>query len=226
VRPTILLYDIDGTLISSSGAGRGALVKAFAQRFGAGEFFPFRFDGMTDPVIIEMGLRAAGVAEAELVAESTAMLDAYLGVLAEACVSADIRIHAGVEASLALAERPGFAVGLGTGNVARGAKVKLGRVGLHGRFAFGGYGDDSGHRPTLLRAGAERGAARLGLPLDACRVVVIGDTPKDIDAARAIGAECVAVATGSFSADELRAHQPTAAVRDLADPAALGALFG
>jgi phosphoglycolate phosphatase len=225
VRPTVLLYDIDGTLISSSGAGRAALVRAFERRFGAGEFLGFRFDGMTDPAIIELGLRAAGIVEGELAAESTAMLAAYLGTLEEACTAAEFRVHAGIEASLALAARPEVAVGLGTGNVARGARLKLERVALHHRFAFGGYGDDSGDRPTLLRIGAARGAARLGRALEDCRVVVIGDTPKDIAAARAIGADCIAVATGSFSVTELRAHAPTLAVPDLTAPGAAEALL-
>jgi phosphoglycolate phosphatase len=221
----VLLYDIDGTLISSSGAGRAALVRAFERRFGAGEFLAFRFDGMTDPAIIELGLRAAGVGEAELGGEHVTMLAAYLDILEQACAAAEFRVHAGIEASLARAARPGVAVGLGTGNVARGARLKLERVGLHHHFAFGGYGDDSGHRPTLLRIGAERGAARLGQPIEACRVVVIGDTPRDIEAARAIGADCIAVATGSYSVDELRAHQPTVAVPDLTAPEAAGALL-
>ncbi len=122
--------------------------------------------------------------------------------------------------------RPGVALGLGTGNIRRGAEIKLGRVNIFHRFTFGGFGDDSIDRPTLLRAGACRGAERLGLPVAACRIVVIGDTPKDIAGAKAIGADSIAVATGMHTLDELRACTPTAAFPSLADAAAPTALFG
>jgi phosphoglycolate phosphatase len=84
-------------------------------------------------------------------------------------------------------------------------QIELSRVGLHERFAFGGFGSDHETHSELIRIGAERGAALLGAPLSACRVVVIGDTPKDIAAARAVGAESLAVATGSFSTAALAA---------------------
>jgi phosphoglycolate phosphatase len=228
VQPAVYLWDIDGTLISAAGAGRRAVEAVFFQRFGRGSFLGFPFDGMTDPAIIEGGLRTAGIAEAELAAESGAMVTAYLEELRAVCaVATDFRIHAGVQAALERgAGRPGIAVGLGTGNVAAGARLKLERVGLEDHFAFGGFGDDSADRPTLLKLGAQRGAAHLGVALEGCRVVVIGDTPRDISAARAIGAECFAVGTGNFAVDALRALEPTHAFATLTDPGALEALFG
>src|SRR6185436_4340956 len=99
--------------------------------------------------------------------------------------------------------------------------IKLGKVGLFERFAFGGYGSDHEHRPTLIRTGALRGAEQLGVPLEGCRVVVIGDTPSDVGAAQAMGAECVAVATGSFSVDALRGAGATWAFASLASAGAL-----
>jgi phosphoglycolate phosphatase-like HAD superfamily hydrolase len=227
VRPTVLLYDIDGTLISAAGAGRRALERAFARRFGPGQFLEFAFDGMTDPAIVAAGLRAAGVEDASLAAEAAAVLEAYLDVLRATCAAAtNFRIHAGVPAALeATAGRKEFAVGLGTGNVAEGARLKLDRVGLGRHFAFGGYGDDSADRATLLQIGAGRGALRLGVAVEECRVVVIGDTPRDIAAARAIGAECAAIATGSFGLAALRACAPTYAFDTLAAPDALAALL-
>jgi phosphoglycolate phosphatase len=228
VRPTVLLYDIDGTLISTAGAGRRAIEQTFERRFGRGDVVAFRFDGMTDPAIVSQGLRALGVPEPDIAEQVEETLAAYLDVLAEVCAAAtNFRIHPGIEAALALtAERPRFAVGLGTGNLAEGARLKLERVNLHGHFAFGGFGSDHIDRATLLSIGATRGAARLGLPLEACRVVVIGDTPKDIAAARAIGAEAVAVATGSFSVEALREHGPAYAFAHLAEPGAARALLG
>jgi phosphoglycolate phosphatase-like HAD superfamily hydrolase len=227
VRPTILLYDIDGTLISTAGAGRRAIELAFHQRFGRADVVSFPFDGMTDPLIVGLGLRALGLDEAEIAREMAPTLAAYLKVLAAVCAEAtNFRIHRGIEAALALTDgRPGFAVGLGTGNVEDGARLKLLRVGLAEQFAFGGYGSDHAERPALLRVGAERGAARLGRALADCRVVVIGDTPKDIAAAAAIGAESVAVATGSFGVTALRGYGATHAFTDLADPAAATALL-
>jgi phosphoglycolate phosphatase-like HAD superfamily hydrolase len=117
-------------------------------------------------------------------------------------------------------------VGLGTGNLRDGARLKLSRVGLHERFAFGGFGSDHEARDALLRVGAERGAGTLRAPLSACRVVVIGDTPRDVAAAQAIGAECLAVATGPFSVDALAACGPTHCFRDLAEDGAVAALLG
>jgi hypothetical protein len=110
--------------------------------------------------------------------------------------------------------RPDMALGLGTGNIRKGAEIKLGCVGIFHRFSFGGFGDDSIDRPTLLMAGARRGADKLGLPIEDCRIVVIGDTPRDVSAAKAIGAESIAVATGmhdspsSSSASQPRVREP------------------
>jgi phosphoglycolate phosphatase-like HAD superfamily hydrolase len=120
----------------------------------------------------------------------------------------------------------GAAVGLGTGNVREGARLKLGRVGLFEHFDFGGYGCDAEDRAEVIRIGAERGASALGRTLSECRVVVIGDTPKDVAAAQAIGAECVGVATGSYSVDALLACGATAAFSDLTAEGAWPALFG
>jgi len=136
------------------------------------------------------------------------------------------KVLAGIEAALDASAAAGAAVGLGTGNLRDGARLKLSRVGLHERFAFGGFGCDDEARPALLRVGAERGAQALGAPLGACRVVVIGDTPRDVAAAQAIGAECIAVATGSFSTEALRACSPSWVFRDLAAEGAIPALLG
>jgi phosphoglycolate phosphatase-like HAD superfamily hydrolase len=116
-------------------------------------------------------------------------------------------------------------VGLGTGNIERGARIKLERVDLNPRFGFGGFGCDAEDRGELLRIGAERGAARLGVARAACRVVVIGDTPLDIAGARAIGAEAFAVATGAADPATLSAAQPDHLFESLAAPGAIPALL-
>ena len=117
-------------------------------------------------------------------------------------------------------------VGLGTGNVLAGARIKLSRVGIFEKFAFGGFGSDAEDRGALIRRGAERGAEHLKVPLAECRVVVIGDTPKDVDAAVSIGAESIGVGTGGFSKDELSQHGATHAFDSLATPGALDAMLG
>jgi phosphoglycolate phosphatase-like HAD superfamily hydrolase len=98
----------------------------------------------------------------------------------------------------------GVALGLGTGNIEAGARIKLTPARLSERFAFGGFGCDAEDRAELLEAGARRGAAALGAARARCRVVIIGDTPLDVAAAHAIGAECLAVATGNFDVDALQ----------------------
>jgi len=227
-RPTVLLWDIDGTLISTAGAGRRAIVSTFERRFGRGDVLSFPFDGMTDPVIVRQGLQALGMQPEDIEREIAPTLQAYVEVLTEVCAQAtDFRVHAGIATSLTLtAARPGFANGLGTGNIEVGARLKLERVGLFAHFGFGGYGSDHHDRAELLAVGAQRGAARLGRPRERCRVVVIGDTPKDIAAARAIGAECIAVATGSFKVPALREQGATHAFDNLAAPRAAQALLG
>jgi phosphoglycolate phosphatase len=227
VKPTVLLWDIDGTLISTAGAGRRAIEQTFELRFGRADVVKFPFDGMTDPTIMRQGLAALGLSESEVDREFTPTLKLYLDVLTEVCTEArSFRIHAGIEAALALvAGRSGFSVGLGTGNVEAGARLKLRPVGLNDHFAFGGFGSDHGDRARLIGIGADRGAARLGLPRAECRVLVIGDTPKDIAAAKAIGAESLAVATGSYSVDALTAAGATWALPNLDHPQAATVLI-
>jgi phosphoglycolate phosphatase-like HAD superfamily hydrolase len=227
LRPTVLLFDIDGTLITTGGAGRRAIRAAFAQQYGRADACDhFSFGGMTDQAIARQGLEAIGV---EVTSASIAeLLSTYVLHLEDEVrrvPEADYRVHVGMHAAIDAGHARGFAVGLGTGNVKAGATVKLRRVGLHERFDFGGFGDDDERRPELIRRGAERGAARLGVPLDEARVVVIGDTPKDVDAAQALGADSVAVATGGFSVDALRAAGATWVFPDLTVQGALEAVL-
>jgi phosphoglycolate phosphatase-like HAD superfamily hydrolase len=226
MRPTVLLFDIDGTLITTGGAGRRAIERAFEAHTGRRDACSsFSFAGMTDRAIVRAGLRAIDHHADE--AGIDALLDGYLAVLADEVARAtDFYVHAGVEEALAAAHaRPRTAVGLGTGNIREGARVKLSRVGIYHRFGFGGFGSDHEDRAELLRIGAARGASDLGVPVEECRVVVIGDTPRDIAAARAIGADSLAVATGPFATDELATHAPTRVFRDLAAPGALDELL-
>lgn len=228
MRPTVLLFDIDGTLVTTGGVGRRALERAFDARYGRRDVFKgVRFDGMTDRAIARMGLVSIGV---EPTAEEIdAALADYLHVLEDEVRNADdtkYRLHPGMRAAVEAGLGRGCAVGLGTGNLKVGARIKLQRVAIHDLFAFGGFGCDHEVRHELIRVGAQRGAERLGVPLTECRVVVIGDTPKDVAAAHAIGAECIGVGTGSFGPAELIACGAQHAFSDLSAPGALKALLG
>lgn len=227
MRPTIYLFDIDGTLIDGGGSGRRAMEGAFAEITGDDAALrAIRFAGMTDPAIVRAGLRAAGRPTHEDAAVIEAVIEAYLRRLTtEIAATPEFRLHVGVREILAaLADRPHAAIGLGTGNVERGARLKLEPLGVADAFAFGGYASDHEDRPTLIGIGAERGRARLGRAPDEVRVIVIGDTPKDVHAAQAIGAECLAVATSFYDAATLRDAGATLAVADLTDPAVLAYL--
>lgn len=228
MKPTILLFDIDGTLVTTGGVGHRALERAFEQVYGRSDAFAHtRFDGMTDRAIVRRGLEAIGRTPTE--AAIDAALPVYLEVLAEEVARADprrYRVHPGMTEAVDAALQRGMAVGLGTGNIKEGARLKLARVGLYERFAFGGFGCDHEDRTELVRRGALRGAQALGLPLEQCRVVVIGDTPKDVTAAMGIGAECIGVGTGSFSPAQLLACGAAHAFVTLAEPGALEAVLG
>lgn len=228
MRPTILLFDIDGTLITTGGVGRRAIERAFDERYGRSDACTsFRFDGMTDRLIARQALTMLGVEPTDAAIDE--ILALYVRLLEVEVARADAalyRLHTGIAEALAVAHEHGVGVGLGTGNVREGARIKLSRVGIFEKFAFGGFGSDAEDRATLIRHGAERGARHLTVPLTECRVVVIGDTPKDVDAAKRIGAESLGVGTGGFSAVELSEHGATYAFSSLASPGALDAMLG
>jgi phosphoglycolate phosphatase-like HAD superfamily hydrolase len=214
-RPTVLLFDIDGTLVDTGGAGRAAMEAAFARATGVSGKLEFPFGGMTDRGIVRQALHRAGRDASDR--EIDGVIAIYVTLLADEMPRAHrYRILPGVPALLdELAGTGNCAIGLGTGNVRAGAELKLARGGLYSHFAFGGFGCDHEDRSELLAIGAERGARRLGVTRDACRVVVIGDTLRDIEAGRKIGAECVAVATGGVSIEILTTGRPDALLPDL-----------
>jgi len=228
MRPTVLLFDIDGTLLDTGGAGRRAVDRAFQELHGRPEACRgFSFDGMTDRGIVRLGLQAIGEPVDDEAID--ALLARYVACLEESVRQTPddrYRVHAGMREAIDAAHSERMAVGLGTGNIREGARVKLNRVGLFEKFTFGGFGDDHELRPELIRKGAERGAQQLGVQLSAARVVVIGDTPKDVAAAQAIGAESIGVATGGYTSEQLRASGATRVFESLADPDALDATLG
>ncbi|MEM9194715.1 MAG: HAD family hydrolase [Myxococcota bacterium] len=217
--PTVVLFDIDGTLVSTGGAGRRAMELAFEEI--AGSAAPLRtmsFGGMTDFAIVGTALRSLDQpADEDAIG---AVLDRYIAHLPrELDKTTNYVIHSGVQELLAwLGPQSEMAIGLGTGNIERGARLKLGVGGLNDHFSFGGFGSDAEARAELIRRGAERGATALQVRLEDCRVVVIGDTVRDVTAAHAIGATCVAVGTGGVALHELEEAGARWVVEDLTDP--------
>jgi phosphoglycolate phosphatase len=227
-RPTVYLFDIDGTLISTGGAGRRAMEGAFSDVHGApgSAAVSFSFAGMTDRAIVRIGL-AALEHHAPDAAAIDRVLDRYLVRLADEVVRTETYcVHPGVVGVLGwLQSVERIALGLGTGNVKKGAYAKLARGSLDASFSFGGFGCDAEDRTELLRVGAERGARALDVSLAECRIVVIGDTPKDVAAAHGIGADCIGVATGGFDPKALLALGALAAFATLEDQGVREALL-
>ncbi len=214
----MVLFDVDGTLITCGGAGRRAMEEAFAEVCGRTDVCGFSFGGGTDRAIARRGLSNAGLEPDEAAIDD--LLARYLTHLEPHLQRSEgFAVLPGVEpliASLTVVE--GLALGLGTGNVERGARAKLRRGRIEAPFDFGGFGCDHEERARLIDAGARRGAARLGLAREACHVIVVGDTPRDVEAAHAVGAECIAVATGSYDAASLQATGAALVVEDLLAP--------
>ncbi len=201
----LYLFDIDGTLIGGDGSGRRAFERACAEVLGVEHALAhIRLDGMTDRLILEAAFveharRLPTVAEGELI------LSTYIQYLEGEVASGAYHVKPAVEETLAWLEGRGHWVGLATGNLEAGARIKLTRGALWHRFPFGGFGSDASERAELVRVGIQRGQQRAGRTLARDERVVIGDTPKDVAAAHAAGARAVAVATGSHGVDELLA---------------------
>jgi phosphoglycolate phosphatase len=215
----ICLFDIDGTLIASGGAGKAALEAALAEEFGAAHIMDkLQLSGRTDRAIVADLFRLHVIDDTEENHER--LRDAYLRHLPRYLHAG--RVLPGIADLLArLAGRQDVAIGLLTGNVRAGAKVKLGYFGLHDYFAFGGFGDHHLDRDDVAREALAEVRRRFNGSIRPERIWVIGDTPLDIRCARSIGARAVAVATGWHTLAELTEHQPDLLLADLSNPESL-----
>lgn len=222
----ILFFDIDGTLIRSGGAGMAAMRQALAQEFGLTQVREdISFSGRTDPSIGFDLLRHHDLDVTE--ANRVRLEDAYLALLPEMLTRAGGLVLPGIERLLAgLAERDHLALGLLTGNVRRGAEVKLTHFKLWDYFRFGGFGDGFHDRDDVARSAMVEAERFLGRRPDPNDVWVIGDTPLDVRCARAIGAKAVAVATGWHSVEELAASEPDCVLSDFTQAPELLAAWG
>jgi phosphoglycolate phosphatase len=227
----LVLFDLDGTLLSSGGAGRRAIQRALLETFGTSGPSDHWFDGKTDPQIVREMMQRAAV-DAELVeAHMQGLLARYVECLREDLATPDHGAHAlpGVPELLdSLAACDDVMLGLLTGNVEDGARAKLGAVGIEStRFRVGAFGSDHSLRPELPRIAQRRAEAVLGRDVPGHVVVVVGDTPADLTCGLGIGARAVGVATGRYSVDALAGYDAMAIFEDLTDTAAVvAALLG
>ncbi len=223
----VLLFDIDGTLIAAGGAGRRAVERAFARHFGPevarrpSSLGGLRLDGLTDRLIVRLVMQGLGLPFDDGTCDR--VLASYVAFLETEIHGPGYRVLPGVQEQLAALEAEGAVLGLCTGNVAAGARIKLGRGGLDRYFGFGegdvnGFAHDGEAREHIVAAALRRASARLGRTVAPREALVIGDTPRDVEAAHAVGVPVLAVATGRFTAAELRACGADAVVESLAAP--------
>jgi phosphoglycolate phosphatase len=216
----LVLFDIDGTLLNSSGAGRAAMQKALKEVFGSPGDPKYRYDGKTDKQIVRDTMRLEGHSDNHIDSQMQRLLDLYLGGLREGVDSGeyDVRALPGVMEILdALEARDDVILGLLTGNVEAGARTKLTAAGIDpSRFRVNAFGSDHEHRPELPAIAQRRASENLGLEIVGERLVVIGDTPADIECGRSLGAKSIGVASGHYTVEDLRAHNPYAVFESLA----------
>jgi phosphoglycolate phosphatase len=200
-----VLFDIDGTLLHTGGAGAVAWQRAFLELHGVeANIGEHTHAGMTDPEIAEIvfreviGREGSGAERAEAIA-------GYLGHLGQAVEESEgYRVMPGIEELLPRLTAAGILLGIVTGNIEAAAHIKLARGGLDRYFTFGGYGSDSRDRTELTKKALERGEEVSGHPLDKAETIAVGDTPRDVKAGHGAGIKVVGVATGNYSVEELQ----------------------
>ena len=213
----LLLFDIDGTLLLSGGAGLRALNQTFLELFGTAKAFDgIPVAGRTDPLLLTDAAARAGIALDA--GQRQRFHDRYCDLLAREILQPGPRkgLMPGVEELLRhVHQQPRLCVGLLTGNFARAARIKLEHFGLWRFFVYGAYGDDAAERDELVPVAVGRARAAGAVVRSPAHVVVIGDTPLDIRCATAAGARSIAVATGSFDVQTLERKGATAVLPDL-----------
>jgi phosphoglycolate phosphatase len=211
-----VLFDIDGTLLVTGGAGGVAWQRGFEELYGVEANVAEHTDaGMTDPEIVGIVFREVigreGSAE-----ERARAIGGYLKHLPDAVAESDrYRVMPGVEGLLDELIDSGVLLGLVTGNIEAAAHIKLARAGLNRFFSFGGYGSDSADRTEVTKAALGRGELVSGGALTGSACIAVGDTPRDVRAGHGAGLKVVGVATGSYSVEELKQADTDWALADL-----------
>jgi phosphoglycolate phosphatase len=213
----LLLFDVDQTLINTGGAGIRALNRACQKLLSVENAMDgITPHGKTDPAIVREILLTRLGSTSSRDSDLEPVIESYLSFLREEVrLSTAYRVLPGIlEILQEIAARPDVMLGLATGNMELGARIKLERGGLNPYFSFGGFGSDSESREALVRKGAEAAARKCGSAIQPADVFVIGDTPRDIEAGRDAGFKTVGVGTGSYSPDQLLESGATLAISD------------
>jgi phosphoglycolate phosphatase-like HAD superfamily hydrolase len=213
-----VLFDIDGTLLVTGGAGGVAWKRAFGELHGVDVDIAEHTDaGMTDPEIAAIVFREAIGREGSQ-EERAKAIGCYLKHLPAAVAESDgYRVMPGIEALLDRLIDSGFLLGLVTGNVEAAAHIKLARAHLNRFFSFGGYGSDSADRTEVTRTALGRGALVSGGTLADGACIAVGDTPRDVKAGHGAGIKVVGVATGSYKVDQLKQAGADWAIAEVQD---------
>jgi phosphoglycolate phosphatase len=229
----LVLFDIDGTVLDVGGSGRWAMTRAFEQVFGIPDATAYtrevRFDGMTDPGILAAIAANAGIAKADMTRETDGLRRCFLEHLEKRLLEVPgKRVMPGVVDLLERLAGVGMAsVGLLTGNIEAGARLKLASVGLDGYFDLGGFGGDAADRAGIGRVAVSRFEKKLGATIAAGDVVAVGDSLEDVRAARANGFRSLAVGTGWAGHEAIRSLDPDLFMEDLSDyGSAMRFIFG
>lgn len=225
----IVLWDVDGTLVSCGGAGRRSLERALGSACGPldGALATLRLDGMTDRLIVREAFALLGHPFTE--AACDALLADYLRHLPAELGGPGYQVLPGARAALEALRRRGAPFGLCTGNLADGARAKLAQGGLDRFFEWGpdavaGFAEDGEAREIVVAAALRRASARLGRRLEPGEALVVGDTPRDVAAAHQVGCRVLAVATGRYTVEALRDCGADHVAPTLEHPDALGLL--
>jgi len=223
----LILFDVDGTLIRTHGRAGRALAGAIQDVFGVDvPLDGYRLSGKTDPQIVVELMATCGWGREQVAPRLRELLDRYLVRLERELPPELVSVLPGVPEVLShLGGRKDVRLGLLTGNVEKGASLKLERAGLAHHFGIGAYGSDEEDRNLLVPVARARAAARWGDRFEGHRTIVVGDAEADVRCARAGGARAVAVATGGTSIEALADLGPDALLASLADPATLPALL-
>jgi phosphoglycolate phosphatase-like HAD superfamily hydrolase len=225
----LVLFDIDGTILSAGGVSARSLGEVLLEMFGTdGYSATYDYSGKTDPQIVRELMRDAGFADAEIDRRLPETLRRYSARLAEALRPEHVSPKPGVTALVhALAEEPRVCLGLLTGNLEPCARVKLGPLELNHRFGFGAYGSDHEDRYQLPTVAVKRALDHSGRRFAGKSVVIVGDSIHDVRCGRSLGVRAVAVATGRTSREVLAAEAPDALLADFSDiEASLEAILG
>jgi phosphoglycolate phosphatase-like HAD superfamily hydrolase len=212
----LILWDIDSTLVNTGAAGQHALIRATKERFGSDDLTGVEIAGRTDRAIARQILAKYQTPITD--ANIDSFLDRYVALLPEELPKRNGRVLPGVRVLLEdLAQQPDKTLGLLTGNLQRGAQLKLSHYDLWHFFPFGAFADDHHDRNALGPCAVRRAAAHAGFEFHPKQVDVVGDTGHDIACGKAFGARTVAVATGSWSRERLAKCEPDFLFDDLAD---------